>query len=121
MVLSDFDPEGEDIAHSFARSMRDDFGILFCAIEAKFWDHFCRAVDREDLLGDHRRDLVVDFAANDDVLRGELQRIFSTRTLAASREFPKSPCRDGLRPVARSASRAISICKVPCRTMPPSG
>jgi hypothetical protein len=27
LVLSDFDPEGEDIAHSFARSMRDDFGL----------------------------------------------------------------------------------------------
>jgi hypothetical protein len=27
LVMSDFDPEGEDIAHSFARSMRDDFGI----------------------------------------------------------------------------------------------
>jgi hypothetical protein len=27
LVLSDFDPEGEDIAHSFARSMRDDFKI----------------------------------------------------------------------------------------------
>ena len=27
LVLSDFDPSGEDIAHSFARSMRDDFGI----------------------------------------------------------------------------------------------
>jgi hypothetical protein len=27
LVLSDYDPEGEDIAHSFARSMRDDFGI----------------------------------------------------------------------------------------------
>jgi hypothetical protein len=27
LILSDFDPEGEDIAHSFARSMRDDFGI----------------------------------------------------------------------------------------------
>jgi hypothetical protein len=27
LVLSDFDPEGEDIAHSFTRSMRDDFGI----------------------------------------------------------------------------------------------
>lgn len=27
LVLSDFDPEGEDIAHSFARSMRDDFGV----------------------------------------------------------------------------------------------
>jgi ParB-like chromosome segregation protein Spo0J len=27
LALSDFEPEGEDIAHSFARSMRDDFGI----------------------------------------------------------------------------------------------
>lgn len=27
LFVSDFDPEGEDIAHSFARSMRDDFGI----------------------------------------------------------------------------------------------
>jgi hypothetical protein len=27
LVLSDFDPEGEDIAHSFARSMRDDLGV----------------------------------------------------------------------------------------------
>jgi hypothetical protein len=27
LVLSDFDPEGEDVARSFAQSMRDDFGI----------------------------------------------------------------------------------------------
>ena len=27
LVLSDFDPEGEDVGHSFARSMRDDFRI----------------------------------------------------------------------------------------------
>lgn len=27
LFLSDFDPEGEDIASSFARSMRDDFGV----------------------------------------------------------------------------------------------
>jgi hypothetical protein len=27
LIMSDFDPEGEDIAHSFARSMRDDFGV----------------------------------------------------------------------------------------------
>jgi hypothetical protein len=28
LALGDFDPEGEDIAHSFARSMRDDFGVV---------------------------------------------------------------------------------------------
>jgi hypothetical protein len=27
LIVSDFDPEGEDIAHSFARSMRDDFNV----------------------------------------------------------------------------------------------
>jgi hypothetical protein len=27
LIMSDFDPEGEDIAYSFTRSMRDDFGI----------------------------------------------------------------------------------------------
>jgi hypothetical protein len=27
LLLSDFDPEGEDIGHSFARSMRDDFDV----------------------------------------------------------------------------------------------
>jgi hypothetical protein len=27
IVLSDFDPDGEEIAHSLARSLRDDFGI----------------------------------------------------------------------------------------------
>ncbi|MBU4272110.1 MAG: ParB N-terminal domain-containing protein [Planctomycetes bacterium] len=28
LMLSDFDPDGEEIAHSFARSLRDDFGIV---------------------------------------------------------------------------------------------
>jgi hypothetical protein len=27
LIVSDFDPDGEEIAHSFARSIRDDFGI----------------------------------------------------------------------------------------------
>jgi hypothetical protein len=27
LMLSDYDPDGEEISHSFARSMRDDFGI----------------------------------------------------------------------------------------------
>jgi ParB-like chromosome segregation protein Spo0J len=27
LIVSDFDPDGDEIAHSFARSMRDDFGI----------------------------------------------------------------------------------------------
>ena len=27
LIASDFDPDGEEIAHSFARSIRDDFGV----------------------------------------------------------------------------------------------
>ena len=27
LALADFDPDGDEIAHSFARSLRDDFGI----------------------------------------------------------------------------------------------
>ena len=27
LLISDFDPDGEEIAHSFARSLRDDFGV----------------------------------------------------------------------------------------------
>jgi crotonobetainyl-CoA:carnitine CoA-transferase CaiB-like acyl-CoA transferase len=56
--------------------------ILFCAIEPKFWEHWCRAVDREDLLGAHRDDLVVDFGGGEDELRREIQRVFHTRTQA---------------------------------------
>ena len=34
------------------------------------------------MLGDHNRDLVVDFGGGEDGLRLELQRIFHTKTLA---------------------------------------
>ena len=51
------------------------------AIESKFWGNFCRGVGREDLLGQHRDDLVVDFGGGDDGLRRDLQGIFHTRTL----------------------------------------
>jgi crotonobetainyl-CoA:carnitine CoA-transferase CaiB-like acyl-CoA transferase len=56
--------------------------VLFCAIEAKFWEHWCRAVGRDDLLSSHRADLVVDFAGGEDALRREIQSVFSTKTQA---------------------------------------
>ena len=56
--------------------------VLFCAIEAKFWEHWCKAVGREDLMGEHRTDLVVDFAGGEDALRREIQQVFLTRTQA---------------------------------------
>ena len=60
---------------------KDGRYLLFCGIEPKFWSQFCRAVDREDLLGDHRDDQAVDFGGGQAALRRELQAIFHTRTL----------------------------------------
>jgi len=54
--------------------------VLFCAIETKFWEHWCTAVGRDDLLREHRADLVVDFAGGDDALRREIQQVFHTKT-----------------------------------------
>jgi crotonobetainyl-CoA:carnitine CoA-transferase CaiB-like acyl-CoA transferase len=59
---------------------KDGKYILFCAIEAKFWKNWCRAAGREDLLGEHREDLVVDFAGGEDELRHEIQKAFHTKT-----------------------------------------
>jgi crotonobetainyl-CoA:carnitine CoA-transferase CaiB-like acyl-CoA transferase len=61
---------------------KDGKFILFCAIEAKFWNHWCEAVGREDLLGSHRSDLVVDFGDGDGNLRLEIQKVFHTKTQA---------------------------------------
>lgn len=60
---------------------RGDY-IRFCAIEHHFWDNFCRAVGREDLLEAKDTSTPVDFAGGDTELRRELQQIFHTRTLA---------------------------------------
>jgi crotonobetainyl-CoA:carnitine CoA-transferase CaiB-like acyl-CoA transferase len=54
--------------------------VLFCAIEPKFWDHWCRAVGREDLLDHHRDDLVVDFGGGDGELGLDIQKVFHTKT-----------------------------------------
>jgi crotonobetainyl-CoA:carnitine CoA-transferase CaiB-like acyl-CoA transferase len=56
--------------------------VLFCAIEPKFWEHWCTAVGRDDLVHDHRHDLVVDFAGGEEELRREIQRVFHTKTQA---------------------------------------
>ena len=57
--------------------------VLFCAIEHKFWQRFCAAVDRPDLTGGNDvGDSPVDFAHRDEPLRRELQAIFSTRSQA---------------------------------------
>jgi len=61
---------------------KDKQFVLFCAIEPKFWENFCRAVGRTDLLDWHNRDAPVDFGGGDaaDALAHELQSIFHERT-----------------------------------------
>jgi len=54
--------------------------ILFCGIEHKFWDNFCRAIGREDLIEEKNEAAPVDFAGGQDALRHELQKIFHTKT-----------------------------------------
>lgn len=61
---------------------RDHRFVLFCAIEPKFWRHFCAAVGRPDLGARSGNSGPVDFAGGDVELRRELQQIFQTRTLA---------------------------------------
>jgi formyl-CoA transferase len=61
---------------------KDQRFVLFCAIEAKFWDNFCRAVGRTDLLEVHDTSAPVDFGSGDDALAHELQDIFRERTKA---------------------------------------
>ena len=56
--------------------------LLFCCIEPKFWQNFCRAIGRDDLVETHDENQPVDFAGGDDELRRELQAIFHTRDLA---------------------------------------
>ena len=60
---------------------KDGKVILFAGIEHHFWEHFCDAVGRPDLLKADDSSRVVDFAGDDLDLRHELQRIFHTRTL----------------------------------------
>jgi crotonobetainyl-CoA:carnitine CoA-transferase CaiB-like acyl-CoA transferase len=53
--------------------------VLFCAIERKFWESFCRGVGREDLIGAWNG-VDVDFGSAE--LRGHLEKIFITETAA---------------------------------------
>jgi formyl-CoA transferase len=59
---------------------KDKRFVLFCAIEPKFWENFCHAVGREDLLDSHNREAPVDFGGGNEWLAHELQAIFHERT-----------------------------------------
>jgi crotonobetainyl-CoA:carnitine CoA-transferase CaiB-like acyl-CoA transferase len=55
----------------------DGHHILFMAVEPKFWERFCQAVERADLLGRHPGE-----GLGDRALRRDLAALFRTRTRA---------------------------------------
>ena len=62
---------------------KDDKIVLLAAIEHKFWDNFCRAVNREDLLDAQNKTFAVDFADGGKAdLLDELIPMFRSRTEA---------------------------------------
>jgi crotonobetainyl-CoA:carnitine CoA-transferase CaiB-like acyl-CoA transferase len=81
---ADQDPAGTSSAkYQFYRAS-DGRYVLFCCIEPKFWENFCKLVDRTDLIGVSDSG-PVDFAVTNDraqSLRREIQKIIETRTQA---------------------------------------
>lgn len=71
--------------------------MMFACIEPHLWVNFCRAAGREDLVGVHNDQKVVDFQNMDNDLRRELQRVIGAKTstewtkLAAEHHFALSP------------------------------
>jgi crotonobetainyl-CoA:carnitine CoA-transferase CaiB-like acyl-CoA transferase len=61
---------------------RDGKFLLVGFIELKFWELFCRAVGREDLVATIRPNLDIDFGEDKPYLRGEIQAIIAQRSLA---------------------------------------
>jgi crotonobetainyl-CoA:carnitine CoA-transferase CaiB-like acyl-CoA transferase len=74
-------PQGATQAKYGHYETSDGKFVLFCGIEHKFWENFCRATGREDLLEVPATTAPVDFAA-DEELRRALAKVFRARTLA---------------------------------------
>ena len=75
----------------------DDRVMLLQALEAKFWENFCTAVERPDLLEKFPSRGTADHAAGNEELRAALQAIFKTKTqdtwvdLFLARNIPGGP------------------------------
>jgi crotonobetainyl-CoA:carnitine CoA-transferase CaiB-like acyl-CoA transferase len=83
--------------YQFYRTADDKF-VLFCCIEPKFWRGFCRVAGRDDLIdAGGEQGGPVDFATDQDELRGEVRDIIATKTqaewvrLAAAEDLPIGP------------------------------
>ena len=96
----------------------DERFVLFCCIEPKFWERFCRLVGRDDLVDRQVEEAAVDFARDAHDLRRELQAVIETRTqrqwvdLAVRERLPIGPAHQGvasLRDDAQMAARQILV------------
>lgn len=54
--------------------------VAFCAIEPRFWEAFCRAAEREDLIATPGDEADFDFGTQEERLRDELRDLFASRT-----------------------------------------
>ncbi len=75
-------PEGTPNPKYHFYQTQDEKYLLFCGIEHKFWDNFCRATGREDLLTAKDESAPVDFGRGQRDLAATLREIFHQRTLA---------------------------------------
>jgi len=83
--------------YEFYRTADDKF-VLFCCIEPKFWNRFCRIAGRDDLVdAGGAQSGPVDFATGQEELRHQLRDIIATKTqsewvnLASVEELPIGP------------------------------
>lgn len=79
-----------DVTHSVRYAYyrtADNRTVLFQGNETRFWQNFCRAVERPDLIERFPGDPVDDHASGNEMLRAELQAIFATRVRAEWVEF----------------------------------
>jgi len=97
------DLPGIDVRYQYYAT--SDGTVLLMATETRFWENFCRAVDRDDLFERWPGRPHTDHDYGNEALRTELAAIFSTRTTAEWIEFfvtnnvPGAPVHD-----ARSAN-----------------
>ncbi|HVW32460.1 MAG TPA: CoA transferase, partial [Acidimicrobiia bacterium] len=89
---------GFDGARYFFYETKDGRIVLFAAVEYKFWEAFCRLVDRQDLIGTYDRSSPGgDFGLGDVSLHRSLRDIMLTRTrdewleLAKAHRLPIGP------------------------------
>jgi crotonobetainyl-CoA:carnitine CoA-transferase CaiB-like acyl-CoA transferase len=90
--------------------------VLLAAIEHKFWDNFCRAVGREDLLNVKNTTFAVDFADGGKAdLLDELIPVFRSKTaaewvdIARKWDIPLSPANSKLETLTDPHLRAREI------------